>query len=168
MWKREKAKLSDKIAAISAVVAVIALVVNVAYPLYIYPAIWNSASGEDRIRQIIGLEATYVVQGQIDKVITLYADQAVVKDAGNQIMWTGNAQISNRYNSLPVFTFLKHDAVDIVFNSDLTYARATASTFGTYLSNGTQVNISGDQSERWSFERINGDWKITSFTYNLP
>ena len=135
---------------------------------------WESLAAEERpIREIIEKEANLTLEGKIDEVVLLYHEEAFVRDAagGNtdqEIFWNGINRVAERYRDLPEFTYLKHDAIEIAVSSDRTYARAIADTIGTYKVNGTEVKISSNQGEKWTFEKINGNWKITSFTYNLP
>ena len=125
------------------------------------------------IRKVIEQEANLALEGSIDEAVSLFDKNAFVRDAagGNkdqEIVWNGVNNIADRYRNLPEFIYLKHEATEITISSDRTYARATADTIGTYIDNGREIKISGNQGEKWTFEKIDGEWKITSFTYNLP
>lgn len=169
-WPRNQIKIID---VLTLSVAAIALASSILTPVYLQPWLQYTWSGEGRIREIIDQEAEFVLERKTDKAVLLFNDQAFVMDGAGgdinrQTIWTGKSAIANRYENLSVFTYLKHDAVDVTFNSAFSYARAIASTIAVYEINGTQVKISGDQSEKWIFEKISGEWKIASFTYNLP
>lgn len=128
---------------------------------------------EKDIREVIEQEANLVLVGRIDEALLLFDENAFVKDAagGNnewETVWMGQKEIRERYVQLPRFTYLRHDAVDITLSSDRKYARAIADTMGEYIVDGKKVKISSNQGEKWTLEKIGGEWKITSFTYNLP
>ena len=124
------------------------------------------------IRELIEQEASLVVDGRIDDVIDLFGEDAFVKDAAGgdtslQVVWTGKNRIIERYIDLPDFVYLKHDAVE--FQSvDNKCAEVTADTIGTCYVNGATEDISSNRGEKWTFQKINDEWKITGFTYNLP
>jgi hypothetical protein len=103
----------------------------------------------------------------------IYAYNAVVVDAGCQSsspssVWSGLPQITARYEGLPPFTLLAHVNVHVSWipdNSSATQATATADTSGIALVNGSSISLRGH--ELWTFAKIDGQWRITSFTYNL-
>ena len=127
----------------------------------------------NKIRCLIQDEARFVLHEEIDNAVSLFDENAFLMDAagGNkdlQVIWKGRDEIEERYRNLPQFLYLKHAAIDITLDSDGNYARAIADTIGTYVVNGEEVEISSNRGERWVFEKINGQWRITGFTYNLP
>lgn len=139
----------------------------------ILPVIQALMSPERPIRDLIEQEAKLVLEGKIDEVISLFDEDAFVRDAagGNkdrETIWSGKDAIIERYRNLPKFVYLKHEAIEITISSDRTYARAIADTIGVYRINDTDVEITSNRGERWTFKKINGRWKITGFTYNLP
>ncbi len=103
----------------------------------------------------------------------IYAYDAVVVDAGCQSsspssVWSGLPAITTRYEGLPTFTLLAHVMVHVTWipdNSSATRATATSDTSGIALVNGSQLSLRGH--ELWTFAKIDGQWRITSFTYNL-
>jgi len=128
---------------------------------------------EKDIREVIKQEASLVHAGRIDEVLLLFDKNAFVKDAVGgskewETVWMGQKEIRERYVQLPRFTYLRHDAIDITLSSDGKYARAIADTIGEYIIGGKKVKISSNRGEKWTLEKIAGEWKITSFTYNLP
>lgn len=140
---------------------------------WLLPWIEQVTSEEKPIREIIEQEAKLALEGRVDEVVLLFDEKAFVRDAcgGNndqEIIWNGKDRITERYRNLPNFTCLKHDAVEITISSDRTYARAIADTIGIYAVGGQNVTITSNQGEKWTFEKISGEWKIASFTYNLP
>lgn len=137
------------------------------------PIISSCISGEKQVREIVNQEATLVLQGKIEEAVSLYAEDAYIRDAaggdtGLEIWWKGQQEIADRYSKLPQFKYLKHDAIEITISSDKKYARAIADTIGEYVIDGKNVRISSNRGERWTLEKVDGRWKITSFTYNLP
>jgi hypothetical protein len=103
----------------------------------------------------------------------IYAYNAVVVDAGCQspspsYIWSGLPKITDRYNSLPKFISLAHVNVHVTWipdDSSATQATATADTGGIALINDSQLSLRGH--ELWTFAKIDGQWRITGFTYNL-
>ncbi len=133
----------------------------------------NLISEETQIRHIIDQEASFVVNGQTDKATSLYADNAIITDAhggdsASVEIWSGKDEIAKRYASLPHFAVLQHTNVVVIFGLDKTYARAIADTVGNFEDQGQMVSVSSNQGEKWTFEKTSNDWKIVSFTYNLP
>ncbi len=152
---------------------VVAVIIAVLVSGLLLPWIEQVMSEEPNIRGIIDREANLVLDGKIDELVLLFDEEAFVRDAAGgsteqEIIWDGKNRIAERYRNLPEFIYLKHDAIEIAVSSDRTYARVIADTIGIYKVNGTEVKISSNQGEKWTFEKINGKWKITSFTYNLP
>ena len=128
---------------------------------------------EKDIREVIEQEASLVRAGRIDEVLLLFDENAFIKDAAGgskewETVWMGQKEIRERYVQWPRFTYLRHDAIDITLSSDGKYARAIADTMGEYIVGGKKVKISSNRGEKWTLEKIAGEWKITSFTYNLP
>ena len=137
------------------------------------PIIGSCISGEKQVREIVNQEATLVLQGKIEEAVSLYAEDAYIRDAGGgdtglEIWWKGQQEIADRYSKLPQFKYLKHDAIEITISSDKQYARVVADTIGECVIDGKNVRISSNRGERWTLEKVDGRWKITSFTYNLP
>lgn len=133
----------------------------------------KSGGPEKDIREVIEQEASLVLAGRIDEALLLFNENAFIKDAVGgskewETVWMGQKGIRERYAQLPRFTYLRHDAIDITLSSDGKYARATADTMGEYIVGGKKVKISSNRGEKWTLEKIAGEWKITSFTYNLP
>jgi len=137
------------------------------------PYITALTSQEKKIRSIIEQEAKLMLEGNIEELISLFDEDAFIRDVagGNtekEIIWHGKYRIAERYRNQPEFIYLKHEAIEITISSDKTYARVSADTIGIYKVNGIEVKISSNQGEKWTLKKINGKWKITSFTYNLP
>ena len=134
------------------------------------------------ILKIIETEAVAVLNRDIDRAVSLFAEDAFVRDFVEETnkklglvplnvptSWAGLSEIRERYVNLPIFTKLHHDGVVVTFDDTGKFARATASTNGRYVPQGQQpVDIFSVDGERWTFKKIGSDWKITSFTYNLP
>lgn len=106
-------------------------------------------------------------------VASIYDEHAVVMDAGCQspdqgTVWSGLPRITARYLELPQFASLDHadPHVSWVLNNRFaTKAYASATTIGAIASSTGNQPIRGH--ELWVFAKINGQWLITSFIYNL-
>lgn len=154
------------------VIVSIITIISASYAVGFSIIVWQN---EGQIKNIIQNEAIYVIEKNPDKAVSLYAENAVVKDAagGNAnlvVAWMGINQIKERYLGFQnyTFTFLVHGDVHVVIDLYQNRASATADTTGQYLLNGEQKQITSNQGEKWTFEKVNGIWKIDSFTYNLP
>lgn len=100
---------------------------------------------------------------------SIYNAQAAVMDAGCQtpgqgVVWSGLTQITDRYSNLGRFTSLEHSDPHISWEPNnllATKAYVLATTIGGTASGPVHGN------EHWTFAKINGQWLITSFTYNF-
>jgi len=124
-------------------------------------------SEERKIREVIEREAILVLDGRIDEVVMLFDETAFVRDALSQTTWYGKDAIAERYRNLPNFSFLKHVAIEITFSTDMTYARAFSDTAGSFEANSAMVDVT-TQGEKWTFKKIDNEWKIVGFTCNIP
>lgn len=103
----------------------------------------------------------------------IYAYNAVVVDArcpspSPSNIWSGLPQITDRYISLPQFISLAHVNVHVTWKPDdssATNATATSDTSGIALINGSPLSL--NKHELWTFAKIDGQWRITAFTYDL-
>lgn len=134
------------------------------------------------IRELITAEAVAAFEHDIDKAVELFAPDAVVRDGQAEIgkalgivptdvqsTWVGLGEIRDRYRHLPEFRKLDHVDVTVIFEEDGQAARAIASTSGEIVNeDGTTDTISSIDGEMWRFQKIDGNWKIASFTFNAP
>jgi len=134
----------------------------------------------DPMRELIAMEATAALQGDVDKAVDLYAPNAVVRDGRGEIgkalgivpshvqsTWSGLDEIRDRYTHLERFNELQHVDVTVTFEQGGQVARAVGSTSGEMVNaDGTTTPISSIDGEMWTFQKIDGAWKIISFTYN--
>ncbi len=106
----------------------------------------------------------------------IYTPDAVVTDAACQTpgasqTWQGYAQIDARYRNPGKFLWLQHVFAQVTWDpndSGASTAYVTADTAGVLLpatGHGKSQSIVGH--ELWTFVRVNGQWRIASFTYNL-
>ena len=124
----------------------------------------------DDIRLVIEKEARAVEVGNIKEALGLYALGAVVRDVRSNpsLVWIGADEIEKRYLSLPHFESLAHTNLTINVSPSGDYARVRSSTVGKYVeSDGTLVNISSVDAEEWALCKVDRNWKIVSFAYNL-
>ena len=123
---------------------------------------------ESTIIKLMDQEAQ-IARTHTGSLTSIYDAQATVIDAGCQtpgqgVVWSGLAQITDRYNNLSQFTSLEHASPQISWepnNRWATKAYVSATTIGGLASGPIHGN------ERWTFAKINGRWLITSFTYNF-
>ena len=121
------------------------------------------------ILKVMDAEAIDALNGDVQGAVSLYTDDAVVGDAQGGMTWSGINEIRSRYASLPKFKALKHLGAIVTFDNDSRRAQARASTSGIYINAaGLPVTISGTDGERWTFELVGRDWKVTIFIYNTP
>jgi len=126
----------------------------------------ENAENEGQIRQLIAHEATAALDHDVEKAVSLYAPEAVVRDARGGISWFGPREIRDRYSKLPEFKKLAHVDLIVTVNPSLESASALGSTEGEFVEDGGLTHISSVAGEQWSFAKIEGVWKIASFTYN--
>jgi hypothetical protein len=125
------------------------------------------ANDEEAIRQIIVAEGEGVVQQDIDRLQGMWATDGVVTDANHtpdnpsdDKTWKGWAAIRDRY-------------VNIVFPSNPAYAehpniRATLTGDTATALADTKIGITNlKDNDKWTFRKIDGQWKITSLTFSL-
>ena len=125
------------------------------------------ASDEEAILQLLTAEGEALVAADIDRLMGLWAEDAVVRDArhtpddpSDDWVWEGRDAIRQRYVNL-VLPGNPQEAGAVDVNLTIEGDRATAISTTRI---GSEVSPGGD---RWTFRRINGTWKIESLTYNL-
>jgi hypothetical protein len=147
-------------------VAIISSILTLAFTLGVQ---WFlGPQDESTIIQLMDQEAR-IATTHTGSLADIYDAQATVIDAGCQtpgqgVVWSGLAQITDRYNHLGQFTSLQHSGPQISWepnNRWATKAYVSATTIGGLASGPIHGN------ERWTFDKINGRWFITSFTYNF-
>jgi hypothetical protein len=132
--------------------------------------------GIDTVTNLMKAEITAGETHNTALVNRIYTRDAVVTDAACQTpgvsqSWQGYAQIDVRYRKLPKFLWLQHVFAQVTWDpndSRASTAYVTADTAGVLLpvaSHGKPQSIVGH--ELWMFVRVNGEWRIASFTYNL-
>lgn len=124
------------------------------------------ARDEEEIRRLIADEAAAARAGDVDKAVSLYSRDAVVRDARGP-SWSGLTEIRSRYSQLSRFKELNHVDVKVEVSISGEFGSAQASTTGVIVNeDGTNTPISSMLAEVWVFQKIDGVWKILSFTYN--
>ena len=125
------------------------------------------ANDEEAIRQLIVAEGEAVVQQDIDRLQGLWAPDGVVTDANHtpdnpsdDKTWKGWAAIRDRY-------------VNIVFPSNPAFAehpniRVTITGDTATAISDTKIGITNlKDNDKWTFRKIDGQWKMTSLTFSL-
>ncbi len=125
------------------------------------------ANDEEAIRQIAVAEGEAVVQQDIDRLQAMWATDGVVTDANHtpnnpsdDKTWKGWAAIRDRYVNI-VFpsnpAFAEHPNIRVTITNDTATAIAD-----------TKIGITNlKDNDRWTFRKIDGQWKITSLTFSL-
>ena len=125
------------------------------------------ANDEEAIRQLIVAEGEAVVQQDIDRLQGMWASDGVVTDANrspdttsDDKTWKGWASIRDRYVNI-VFpsnpAFAEHPNIRVTITSDTATALAD-----------TKIGITNlKDNDKWTFRKIDGQWKITSLTFSL-
>lgn len=142
----------------------------------IFPVIFHAVHGpppDTVVTNLMNQEVLAAETHDVGPLPLIYAYNAVVVDAGCQspspaAIWSGLPQITDRYSHLPQFLSLAHVNVHITWipdDSSATRATATADTNGIALINGSKLSLRGH--EQWTFAMIDGQWRITLYTYNL-
>lgn len=125
------------------------------------------ANDEEAIRQLIVAEGEAVVQQDIDRLQGMWASDGVVTDANrtpdnpsDDKTWKNWSAIRDRYVNI-VFpsnpAFAEHPNIRVVLAGDSATALAD-----------TKIGITNvKDNDRWTFRKIDGQWKITSLTFGL-
>ena len=125
------------------------------------------ANDEEAIRQIIVAEGEAVVQQDIDRLQAMWASDGVVTDANrtpdnasDDKTWKNWSQIRDRYVNI-VFpsnpAFAEHPNIRVTITSDTATALAD-----------TKIGITNlKDNDKWTFRKIDGQWKVTSLTFSL-
>lgn len=131
------------------------------------PAPPLSSPPEDALRELLDAEAAAVVAQDIDRLLDLWAVDAVVVDAKHtpadptdDARWEGIDAIRDRYVTL-VFPGAAITASHPIVAMTIVGDTATVTTT-THI--GAEMAPAGD---RWTFMRRAGRWWIASLTYNL-
>lgn len=125
------------------------------------------ATDEEAILQLLAAEGEGVVQQDIERLMEIWAEDGVVKDArhtpddgSDDLTWRGRDAIRQRYVTL---VFPGNPSTAGATDVQLTIEGDTAEALSTTRI-GAEVAPGGD---RWTFARRGGRWLITSLTYNL-
>jgi hypothetical protein len=135
----------------------------------------------NNIVQIVNREAEFARTKNLEAVVELFTEDAVIRDSGYSYnyrnfrsvrQWHGREQIRQRYEELNKnveFETLNHVDVFVVFDPYGGMASATSSTQGTFRRGNQEVKpITTFDGDRWTFVRIDNKWKIKSFTFHRP
>jgi len=125
------------------------------------------ASDEEAILSLIRAENEAVVAQDIERLATLWAEDALVRDAhhtaddeSDDAVWRGIDAVLDRYVVL-VFPgnsqFAEPGDVRISMQGDQAQAQSTTQI-------GDEISPDGDL---WTLTRVDGHWRLQSLTYNL-
>ncbi len=124
------------------------------------------ASDEEAIRQIIVAEGEAVVQQDIDRLQAMWASDGIVTDANrtpdnasDDKAWKNWSAIRDRYVNI-VFpsnpAFAEHPNIRVTITGNTASAVAD-----------TKIGVTNlKDNDRWTFRKIDGQWKITSLTFS--
>lgn len=125
------------------------------------------ANDEEAIRQLIVAEGEAVVQQDIDRLEAMWARDGVITDANrtpnnpaDDKTWKNWSAIRDRYVNI-VFpsnpAFAEHPNIRVTITGDSATAIAD-----------TKIGVTNlKDNDRWTFRKIDGQWKITSLTFGL-
>lgn len=125
------------------------------------------ANDEEAIKQLIIAEGEAVVQQDIDRLEGMWAKDGVITDANrtpnnpaDDKTWKNWAAIRDRYVNI-VFpsnpAFAEHPNIRVTITGDSATAIAD-----------TKIGVTNlKDNDRWTFRKIDGQWKITSLTFGL-
>jgi hypothetical protein len=136
----------------------------------------NQPPGIGTVTNLMKEEVTAAETRNTALVDRIYTQDAVVTDAACQTAgasqtWQGYDRIDARYRNPGKFLWLQHVFAQVTWDpndSNASTAYVTADTVGVLLpatSHGKSQSIVGH--ELWVFLRVDGQWRISSFTYNL-
>lgn len=125
------------------------------------------SNDEEAIRQLIVAEGEAVVQQDIDRLQAMWASDGIVTDANrtpdntsDDKTWKGWAQIRDRYVNIVLPSnpaFAEHPNIRVTITGDTASAVAD-----------TKIGVTNlKDNDRWTFRKIDGQWKITSLTFSL-
>jgi ketosteroid isomerase-like protein len=125
------------------------------------------ASDREAILALMAAEAEAAVHDDAARLLTLWAADGLVRDANHtpadpndDYTWIGHDAILSRYLTVVFPLHLTQLArIDVL----LTVEGDTATVIATTVIEG-EVSPGG---ERWTFARFEGEWRITSITFNL-
>ncbi len=136
-------------------------------PAPVVPPTAQPATDEEAIQQLVRLEGAGIVSQDLEGLMGLWAENAVITDAkhtpndvGDDARWKGRDAIRDRYVVL-VFPGAPSTAGTTEMALTITGDTATADATTAI---GDEVAPLGDL---WTFERRDGRWWITGLTYNL-
>ncbi len=122
---------------------------------------------EEAIKQLINAEGEAVVQQDIDRLQGMWASDGVVTDANRTAantsddkIWKNWQAIRDRYVNI-VFPsgpgFAEHPNIRVTITGDTASAVAD-----------TKIGVTNvKDNDKWTFRKIDGQWKITSLTFSL-
>ncbi len=125
------------------------------------------ASDEEAIRQLINAECEAVVQQDVDRLQSMWANNGVVTDAnhtkenaGDDVTWKNWDALRDRYVNL-IFpsnpTFCEHPDIQVAISGS--NATATSSV---------KIGVTNCQNcNQWAFNKSGDGWRIVALTYNL-
>lgn len=126
------------------------------------------------IKTVIDVETTATANRDLESVLSLYADNAVVIEPSTGTWWNGKDEIRSRYSDI----FARHRFLENIHQlTDLkleppdnpTTATAKVRQRATIqdVTDGSVTRGAWTQ-EYWFFARIDNTWKITRFIYGMP
>lgn len=125
------------------------------------------ANDEEAIKQLISAEGEAVVQQDIDRLQGMWASDGVVTDANrtptnssDDKTWKNWTAIRDRYVNI-VFpsnpAFAEHPNIRVTITGDTASAVAD-----------TKIGVTNvKDNDKWTFRKMDGQWKITSLTFSL-
>lgn len=143
-----------------------------AMPIYHY---FTGPPPDSIITTLMAQEVQAAMTHDLDLLKSIYDPHAAVVDAAclspsQSHVWSGWADITSRYSTLPPFDSLVHAGPSVIWvpdDSSATTAYASATTIGALAATAGNSPQPIRGHEQWAFMKSNGQWLITLFTYNF-
>ncbi len=127
----------------------------------------NPEKEKAAIAAVLQAEAQGVAEKNIDEVMSLWAEDAEIRDArhtpedpSDDVVWSGKDAIRERYVKV-VFpgnpSVVSHPDMEVTIHGNEAVVTTTTKI-------GCEIAPSGD---RWTLKKVKGKWLLTSLTYNL-
>jgi hypothetical protein len=121
----------------------------------------------DKLVGLTDQEGSAVLHADLDAIKSIYTSDAIVTDIKTNESWPAYTYYANKFVNEEHCTDA-HANYDVVsFSTDEVVM--TTSSQGTYGPKGQGCNITYDNpagSDQWTFENIQGNWKIMNFEFN--
>ncbi len=123
----------------------------------------------DQLAALTNQEGSAVINKDMVVIRNIYAPDAVVTQVNTGESWAAYAYYSIKFVQ-EIHCTNRHGDYDVIkFNADeVVMTTSSQGTWGPVGQGCTQAYSDPAGSDRWTFQRINGEWKIENFEFNIP